>query len=56
MFHIMTYFTPYCVVTKIEPTENGEANPAHKHPVEALGSLWQVQASKLQTKNFSLWI
>jgi hypothetical protein len=35
---------------------NREANPAHKQPVEALGPSWQVQASKLQTKNFSFWI
>lgn len=27
-----------------------------KQPVEVLGLLWQVQASNLQTKNFSLWI
>jgi hypothetical protein len=41
MFHIMTYFTPYQVVTKIEPTENREANPAHKH---LSGSTWSFMA------------
>jgi len=45
----MTCFTPYGVVIEIEPTENREANPAHK---TASGSTWYFMAgSSIQTSN-----